>query len=286
MKLSDASKLRDALYLKKDDEKSDNSSIFLPYSRISSLLENFPLMHKMSVDRFEVHKCIAEMLKTYRLEAKDKQILASKEMLHMSESSCMSICEKKGMRESICVHCKGKLVLCGRDGDKVCTHCGIVDKSIVFGSQSYYDDDSTHNNATESEIPEWMLIQNAFGDVWKDIKISEMVDHWNAYVNIREDELACVKKFSSWMKKRASNENRVVAGFIFQYMLSKHELLNIDNLFPTIHYEQVQPLSKCANCHEKLYNQYSLSKHKCFSVGKKRKQWSLAKNQKTRMKII
>ena len=122
--------------------------------------------------------------------------------------------------------------------------------------------------------------------VWKDIKISEMVDHWNMYVNISQDELAHVKEFSSWMKKRASNENRVAAGFIFQYMISKYELVTIDENFPTILYEQVQPISTCANCHEKFYNQYSISKHKCFNVGKKRKQWSLAKNQKTRMKII
>ena len=270
MKLSDASKLRDALYSTKNDEKMDNST-FLPYSSISSLLKNYPLMHEMSVDRFEVHKCIVEMLKTYRLN-NEKRKLATNQNTY--ESSC------------ICVHCKGKIVSCARDGDMVCTNCGIVEKSIVFGGQSYYDDDSTHNNATESEIPEWMIIQNAFGDVWKDIKISEMVDHWNAYVNISEDELARVKEFSSWMKKRASNENRVVAGFIFQYMLSKHELLNIDEQFPTILYERVQPLSVCANCHEKLYNKHSISRHKCFDIGKKRKQWSLSKNRETRIKII
>ena len=137
-----------------------------------------------------------------------------------------------------------------------CAHTVVsVEKSIVFGGQSYIDDEYTHNHATESEFPEWMLLRDSLGDVWKDIKISELVDHWNVYIQLGEDELVRVKQFCSWMKRRASNENRVAAGFIFQYMLTKADLSTNVNSFPTIVYEKQKPLSTCEKCNEIFFRQ-------------------------------
>ena len=284
MALSDALKLRDALYATTDELKNEEKTAFLPYSSISSLLSNHPLMSKMQVSKSEVHKCIAYMLKTYTT---DKERASTK---CASTNAANASKNETKSKKNTCVHCNHMLVLSERDGDFVCTKCGAVSESKVYGTAYCSTDDASIQNygADPANIPEWMFVQNSFKDLWKELKISEMVEHWNAYVNLKEDDLVHVKTFCGWMTQRASNENRVAASFLFFYILSRVQPSDLNNNFhfPTIEYETTRPMSTCKNCNEKLFDQYSINRHRCFNLDNKRKQWSLVKNKKTRMKII
>ena len=138
----------------------------------------------------------------------------------------------------------------------------------------------------ECDVADWSLAQCAYGDIWNEIQLNNLIDHYNAYVNLVSDDIPCVKKYASFIKIRASTAHRVIAAYLFDYINKNYDLkTSLATNLPKITYNKAKPINTCTTCKEQFYNIYSMRKHKCINLHV-RKQISLVPNKKRKIKFI
>lgn len=271
MNLQDIKSLRNKVH---DTTKcSPEEMEFLPLSHISDLLNHHPLMKVMNVSKMEVHKCLMYMYTHKRRQASCQH--KNKETL-VEDQAC-------------CKHCSnGKLISCPRDGDYICASCGVVQCKLYSEHTPFFKHDEIRHGDVDNNVPQWMITHNAIGDVWGNLLLKRDIEHWNAYVHLPTDRLQLIKTQATWMEKRASNESRIAASFLFEYMQRKIDIKSIDrDNFPHFKYEECQPYSKCMDCGEEIYSLCEKNKHTCYHKKKReRKQWSLVKNKKCKIQMM
>jgi len=277
MSLEQSELLRDELFVKSNDREDELE--FLPYACVDKLLNTHPIMLNMSVSKHEVHKCMSFML-SHKFKSIDEQ------------KSTKS--EKDTKPKQTCNECKSttaKIIVSQCDGTFLCNECGVVHGNIYGGTYDNSEIETCNKYTLEDReyIPKWMHVQNAFGDIWFELQLSYEVDHWNQFVNLGEDELKYVKTVASWMRRRASNESRIAAAFIFVYMESKIDWTAFDKTtfaYPkNLKYDKPKDVRTCDKCKASFNTLFGYRHHKCFMV-KNRKQWSYSTNKATRIKMI
>tara|TARA_B100000945_G_scaffold42859_1_gene29095 strand:+ start:992 stop:1867 length:876 start_codon:yes stop_codon:yes gene_type:complete len=290
MSLNDIYRIRDQLNKNTIEQQTipAKETEFIPYSSIKHILDSFPLVSKINTSKLEIHKCLTYMLHKKKILVQ-KEENCDKSDIKQSESD-----DKKNTRKE-CLHCKSsKLLLSVSFGDIVCQDCGVVQRGVVFGESIHIpisedelrqlEKGSDHNNC----ISDWVMAQNSYGNVWHELQLSKEIDHWNYYVNATLDELTEIKKVSSWMERRSSDESRIVAAFIFVLIINPqivYEELDGNN-FPEIHYNSTSTNYSCSKCNEIFNEIYIMRKHKCYNnKDKKRKQISCVKNKTTKIKF-
>lgn len=272
MSLDATSHLRDALY--KEDEEEVDELRFLPYTSVEPLLEKHPLMAYMKVSKTEVHKCLTHML-THRLASHEARTTV-----------------KAHEVRNTCVECKAPIMLDSRNGTWICSSCGIQQRGPVYGEQIFTalsQADLNRLDHGECDVPEWLLAQNAHGENWTRYQLESEVEHWNAYMHLPVDELAAVKQIAGWMKRRASNESRVAAAFLFRYMETRIDMETLNGTdFPIVYwYHSDTGGEQCPHCKEILPSKYQTSRHVCVNNMRKkhRRQFSLVRNKACKVKL-
>jgi len=279
MSLKQTSNLRDLLKIDDTVVNAKTTCEYLPIGQIEHLLSNHPIMKAIPCIETEVHKCLTYMLSEQKTQLKK----------HKKTQNAVNILPPK------CFHCKINASECKtRDGDLICSSCG-VSKSVSFEQTTQFmksTEPRSHCNShtSSANVSKWLLTYNALGDIWNDIVLKRQIEHWNHYVNLPRDDLEDVVKIANWMEKRASNESRIAAAFLFKYMNTNYDLSRFSEK-STMEFKYSDPacIDSCAKCGETFFKQKSRRIHYCYPDAKREKsraQWSLVKNKKRKLKMV
>jgi hypothetical protein len=281
MSLSNAIDLRNAFQEANalPAESLDEETEFMPVSCVEDLIRSHPvssIMRPMKLE--EIHKCMCHIFTKYKKEVKTKKL--------RKETSNI----KKQEHFFVCRLCSGTICEFNyRDGDIVCVSCGAVDRVRLTG-ESFQDDsyESNENFKADSDMPQWLLAQSAYGHTsYQEAQISKEINHYNKFIHILPDELDLVKHLANLMDKRASDNSRISAAFIVFYLIKKYDITTITfDESVRLSFQKPQPISSCETCQENFFHMYQKRRHKCMNKRRRREQWSLVKNKKTKMKFI
>ena len=259
----------------------DDDCIFLPFSYVKDLINNFPLTKKTSVCVQDVHKCLAVMIKRV---VEDERM--PKESIKRRKSEVTNV-EKHISRCELCEN-QGKFEVDVKQGYIICTSCGCTKRNQIHMESFEKHEEMNTTVSSANTIPKWLMAANSITDKWSAIQIQYDVDHWNAYVNYSEDDLDHVKHIASLMTQRCSDTGRIVAAFIIKYIMKNYNIFKIyEGEFDIpLNHESLRYISKCDACDEKFYTLHSKKRHRCWINAKKpREQWSLVTNKRDRVKI-
>lgn len=264
--LKNALLLRDTLYPESAQDKSERC--VFPFSCVSHLISQHPLMKCLTVTQHEVHRCLAELVNFKH------NIVITKRCERKNATKTVDKCQVK--------ECGGTIVCSIHDGMRCCNECGIVQKGIVFGEHRGRSDDKTtrHDHTDFEDIPKWVVAHNAFGDTWTNIQMSKDIEHWNAYVQLDADALEYVKLLANNIDRRASKEAKIAAAFLFLHVEKSVDISVLNSTsnaaVPIVQYKCKTPIDSCAICNEKFYVEYDRKHHNCQRHKlKKRPQLSL-----------
>lgn len=276
MSLHHSERFRDEVRTKSLEEDDNECMSFLPFASVEKLIDKHPIISIMGVTKEEVHKCMSHML-SYKLSLKTKKGTVNE--------------HSQQVKANHCTQCDKPMLIAYRDGHFTCSQCGIVSSKNVYGEHFVrtLTEEELNVGGEESEIPKWAFAQNAYAHIWTEIQLSKDVDHWNAHMNLREDDLIYVKRVASWMKRRASNESRVAAAFLFFYLECSIDIESYNSStfeYPEVTYNVISSLGQCDNCEEHFYSNFSKRNHSCFVKERSRVQWAYSKNKECRMKLI
>lgn len=274
-------RLRQSVQTHKAVSDEDEENEFMPYSSVSKLIENHPVCKAIKISNSDIHKCLAYVFSKY------------KSTCNKVEDERLDTKQNKISNSNTCFVCKkyGCIIADSRHGDYVCGECGVVQRGRICGEHVTYSntDDQQVHEQTGQNIPKWVFAQNAFGEMWWEITISQEVEHWNQCMHIKTDDLEYIKKIVHMMDNRASDIARIGAGFCMFYMINNYNITYLDFKNDIVEYKTVEPLWTCSSCNENIFTLSAKLRHKCYSIEKridKRKQWSLVKNKNTRVKVI
>lgn len=304
--LNKTKSLRNEVY-DQTETKQDDSSYF-PYTNIEPLLHNHPLMKVINVKKQDVHSCLSYLFdKTCCKNIIDKTLQSTEGSRSRKQTDANSEANSKANPETnlerewtgndtkpgnLCKMCQHEVyTICARDGNIVCSRCGLENRRLFEDNFERYDasEDTVsreQGSSSSTEIPSWAFAKCTYSDTWKNLSVERDVENWNSYVHLKTDDLLVVKRFASSIKKRASDDVRVASAFLFFYIASKFDIdtLTRDN-FPVIDFAAPKVYSSCAQCGEKFYEPYAVSRHIC-TKHKKRAQISLVKNRPAKMKLL
>lgn len=292
--MEEALKLRNEIKVTTTTSEMCEEEACIPYSCISGILNDHPLVSATKVSKSEVHKCIAYMLNHHRRKDSfvtngddaEEETFCSRCNKSLGKSGCRQIC-------AACVNrcrCGGALIEDMRQGCLCCDKCGLVQNVSIFKERmplpiSESELKMLESGADQGEVPKWLMARSAFGDNWVQMQLHADVEHWNSMMNLPEDELEAVKKMCSWMYRRASSESRIVASYIVNYLDKQYNVFALEEPFPAFEWKVPDVKGVCDKCSEKFYDLSSKRRHRCL-ISKDRKQWSLVANKSTRMGLM
>lgn len=251
---------------------------FLPFSRLEALYGTFPLIRKMGVAPKETHKCVTFLLKRWQDDRGGREDRGASSSSPSRSSPAVAACEKKGKEPKpppFACACGAHVEVDHARADRVCVQCGAT----TYGATAHCAQDA---HACSSSVRD---------DDDLDSQLCVEVDHWNVCAFLGLDALQSVKRFASRITKRASNEQRIAAAFVFQYLLEHCDLNELtqecgssmcDGDGGEIRYEAVAPTSRCNVCGDSFFNRADERRHRC-RVRLQRPQVSLVKNKAAKM---
>lgn len=275
-------RLRQSAQTHKAVSETDEDNEFMPYSSVCKLIENHPVCKAINISNSDIHKCLAYIFSKYKSTCNKVEVKCSekKQKVMSSRIHTCFVCKKNGC-----------IIVDSRSGDYICRECGVVQRGRKCGETITYsntEDEPVHEH-TDQNIPKWAFAQNAFGDIWWGICISQEVEHWNQFIHIKTDDLQFIKKIVRMMDNRASDLARIASAFCMFYMIQNYSVIDLDFKNDIVEFKKVEPLWTCHSCNEHIFYLFAKSRHKCYAASKrleKRKQWSLVRNKETRMKVI
>tara|TARA_B110000008_G_scaffold261158_1_gene282329 strand:- start:15 stop:845 length:831 start_codon:yes stop_codon:yes gene_type:complete len=275
MSLKEACAIRDLLYKQQTTKSSDDDIVeYMPLSCISQVLDDYPIVKMLNVSKTEVHKCLTHILHRKR------ELLSKPKLKNTSKFKCKN------------EQCNSNNILLNhRDGNYTCYDCGTIQNFIVYGENiktSITESEMKQlESNTDTNLPNWVHAQDQLGDKWHEFQLSSLVEHWNAYIHAKKDDLTYIKEAATWMERRASDESRIAAAFIFVLVMEPQlDYSKLNGIyFPHISYKTPSAYKKCKLCKASIFeNEILVKSHKCLKTHE-RKQWSFVKNKKTKLKF-
>lgn len=250
-------------------QEEKTSPILLPLSTVRDYLSRHVIVCALHLNPSDVHAAVLEVHRRY------------------CDMQCsMEVKTQTPQRpQRMCFECHdGYIVLDAREGQEVCSTCGIVQTTRTINVTPEYQtpaDVSRSRTKRIKDVPKWML-NKSLSDVqgFKPSKFWSNLQHYNAYVHLGLDDLTCLDKLlCSWTGGGFSSDTRMAAALLYLPLRSKfptdddirqrvrggHTLAVVETVVP-------EAKHKCETCGEMCHTGKEARFHCRFTGwGKKRK---------------